>query len=223
MKIAWTTHDNSGRHGLRAEVGTYDAVPPIDTYFFDGPPILNDPDRVAVAAVLLFGRYTSGALEAPDACSPATASAIVRYLEPAAVSVTPVSLEPRALPVGAGLCIVSEEGDEVTAPANAWGARRNFVLRSLRSDQYSGALASMSTLDIATNGWLHARTGDVGLTRRAASIALAVLYAETLQFDEIAVPTTKVDPNSLRRTRDLLASVRLGFALLGDDLGTTES
>jgi hypothetical protein len=217
VKISWVSGDHSGRWGVRAVPEAYDAVPHLDTLLMDGSPLQLNHDRLAVAAALTFGRYVSGSLELAKACSPATAAAIARYLAPAHATVTPVTLEPRALPIGAGVCIAADEDDEFVAPKNARGARRVFVLRGLRSDRFAGSLATMESLDIATNAWLHARPGDGALQLRASSVAVAVLYAETLQVDEIAVPPLACQESDVKRVRDLLGSARLGFSVLEGD------
>ena len=214
MKITWVPRDETGRQGFRARIGPYDAVPGIDTFYMDGAPLLMSADRMAVAATLIFGRLASGPLELPRSCSPAAASAIAEFLRPVSVSVSPVDHEPRALPVGAGLCIAAEERDQAGAPENAWGERRTFLLRSMRSDRYTGSLAGMSELSLATNGWLHADADGSPLARRLPSIAVAVLYAETLQVDEIIAPDAESDAQLAEDLRNLLASVRLGFSPL---------
>ena len=116
--------------------------------------------------------------------------------------------------MGAGTCVAVEEHDRIDEPANAWGVRRAFLVRSLRSDHYAGSLAGMSTLSLATNGWLHVDQHSSALAQRLPSIAVAVLYAETLQVDEILAPDTESDPALAERLRSLLASVRLGFSPL---------
>ncbi|MHA3837572.1 hypothetical protein ACXR8F_17780 [Terrabacter sp. AAH1] len=214
MKISWLPRDETGRQGFRAEVGPYDAVPPIDTLFLDGAPLLMSADRMGVAASLVFGRFASGPLELPRSCSPAAASAITAFLAPVSVSVSPVDHEPRALPIGAGLCVAAEERDEFSEPQNAWGERRRFTVRSMRSDRYSGSLASMTSLSLATNGWLLSDAAASPLAKRLPSLAVTVLYAETLQVDEIMVPDLESDPALAARLGELLASVRLGLSPL---------
>lgn len=214
MRFSWITDDHAGRTGIRAEPGRYDAIPVLDSLLIDGAPLPTNDDRFAVAATLTFGRYVSGCLELPQPCSPATAAAIARYLAPVTATVGPVTLEPRALPMGTGVCVSLEQDDPFEARPRTAGAQRTFVLRSLRSDRYAGSLAGDTSLDVATNAWLHARPYDRPLEARAALLAIAVLHADSLQIDEIVVRDGGFTSVEVARVRDLLAASRLGFSVL---------
>lgn len=210
MKIVWESMDLTGRTGLRADVGEYDSYPPVAHFLMDAAPAQFSPERVAVASALLFGPYASGEFDVPLACSPTTASAIARYVDPGVCTVQPVELAPRALPVGSGITLAISDKHKGRMSPNRWDGIRHGTLRCIQSDHQAGALVGTTEILVATNGWLLDRADDLGHNRSV--IATAVLFAESLRTDTVVVTDANPQGASFLAAQRLLASCRLGLA-----------
>ncbi|MBG6083535.1 hypothetical protein [Zhihengliuella flava] len=115
--------DTAADWALRAVPQEYDAYPPI--LRFSVPRAREDsddlhPDRLGLCAYLVFGPYTSGALELPEGISPALARAIETDAAPVPVRPAPVSYEAAKLPLGGPS--VSVLRDAPAGPAGGFGA-----------------------------------------------------------------------------------------------------
>lgn len=195
MKI--TRDDTPTEWAVRAEPGEYDAYPPILRFSVTRHPDAGElhPDRLGLAAYLVFGPYTSGALELPAGISPALARAIELDAAPVPVRPVPVSYAPAKLPIGSR---------SVSACA---GARAE-------SEEGQGG-DSGSGIDVsASNGYL---IGGDAARRLETELAAALLHAEAWEADELVL-----DANALaeeerdhveRRLRRLTEPVRLGVVL----------
>ena len=216
MKITWQPADDTGRCGLVASVEHYDAIPPFAKLLTDGSPRLLTADRMGVAAALAFGRYSSGSLVLPRPVGPGVAQAVEEYCAGSWTVVSPVVFEPAALPIGTTTFILG--GGPDYAPSNRWGRPREMNLDIRRSDAYSGQLASVDELVIASNAWLHAAGEDPSdIAHYLGDLAVAVLFAESLQIDSISLPAS-VDLDSVvaQKIRTLLTACRLGLVSRSD-------
>lgn len=188
MIIRSFIQDESGRSGLEAKPEEYDAWPPLQHFLIDGPFPSRSSDRIAVAAALLFGQHVSGRLEFEDDVSADTAEAIQRFLHPTWISVTPLVFSPRASPMGNGTLRVAKDRT-APAPSNVWGERRDSLLVVHRSDHYAGHLRLTATLEVASNAWLFGRMHKKLAMSWLPYVASAVLFAESMHADRVAVPS----------------------------------
>lgn len=215
MKFSWQSPDDTGRMGILAEPQQYDAHPFPTTYLMDSTPLISDPGHVMAASLLLFGAAVSGEVELPQAVSPEAAAAAERFLGLPQTSVQPIAREPKAIPKGTVRCVALHDEESFALPSNSWGEPRWFTVREMRSDIWSGTMATTTEMRIPTNGHLH-RQGD-GLQSRLTSVACAVLVAVTMQATEIVVPSfAPADAEWAERVSDLLSNVGLGFSSLDE-------
>ena len=217
MKITWQPSDETGRSGLHAFTEHYDAVPPISKLLTDGSPRLLTGDRMGVAAALAFGHFSSGSIVLPRPVGPGVAQAVEEYCAGSWTVVGPVSFEPVALPIGTTTVVIGAARDYL--PVNRWGQVRQIKLDIRRSDAYAGQLVSVDEFVLASNAWLHAATEETGDIRHyLGELAVAVLFAESLQADSIALPAhVDLSSEASRKIANLLAAGRLGL-LAGSQL-----
>lgn len=100
MKIIWEGDSSDGTSRILAEPGPYDGYPSVGSLILERLPRAVSHDRLAVAAVLAFGKYINGPISFPNAITPATASAISDYLSPASIHVEQIDFEPRSIEHG---------------------------------------------------------------------------------------------------------------------------
>ncbi|WP_349829292.1 hypothetical protein [Brevibacterium litoralis] len=126
MKIEYQ-HDE-GDLVLRAEPEDYDGWPPAQTFRVSGGERAS-ADVLAVAAYLVFGRYTSGAFVLPCRIRVELAEAIEADAHPVRVRPYPVSLTPTAFPHDSRRTVGVAEPPESNARVFSEFARREFSLR----------------------------------------------------------------------------------------------
>lgn len=196
MKIA-LDHTPTHQLALTAEVGEYDAAPTVPALTIDHVPRRLHPDRVALAAHLAFGRFTSGELQLPLPCSPAMARAIRRDSDGIVELVGPVELYPQGLPEGAVSARLTTSVDmDPHDPA---------AVTILPADRWNGALRTPSWTAVGSNAFLLARDeGDV-----RPILAAAVLLAEDCRVDSLRVRVA--DRGEYARLATLLGEARLGL------------
>lgn len=208
MKIVKVT-EPTGLWGLRATLEHYDATPPLDTILFDRQPRALSPDRVALAAYLVFGHLASGRFETPQWHSPGLAQSLSDDARPAWLQTEPVELYAKPLPTGRRAVRVGVEGISELEPA-ADSTSDSYQLRIMRSDLSSGARTTFSSLEVSSNAWL--LTVAQGAERRLRIvIACGVLFAEDLEADRFVVGRGTAPTAVLERIRRLLDAVRLGI------------
>ena len=187
---------------LRAHVEDYDAYPPVRSLLIDYEPVARHPDRLALAAYLAFGRFASGRLEVPGWVSPALAAAIRTDSWGLVEDVGPVEYHPKGLPEGVTAARLStalppRAGDEA-------------VIAVLPSDRWNGCLRSQRSLLVGANS--HMLAGDPAGVR--AHLAVAVLVAEDMAVDSIAVSASQAGEDQLGALAALLQPARLGLEVV---------
>ena len=204
MKITWL-NDDSGMTGLRAEPGEYDASPPVDSLLFDYAPQSINPERLAIAAYLAFGRWVSGDLQLPTKLGPATAAAIERDLEHVHVRPGPIEYYPKPLEIGTRN--VHLNLTEVGSTPFA-----EDTISVLPSSRWNGGLRGLRSLMISSNAFAIDSSGSAHRESVRARLAVAVLFAGDLTADTlmVRVPTELAEFETERLT-ELLLSVRLGI------------
>ena len=212
MKIEWKSNDGAGRAKLVASFDGYDASPFLNELLVDGMPILVNADRLGVASVLAFGRYSSGSLELPLAVSPTVAQAVERFLSPTWVQVEPIEYEAKALPVGLGTLALAFDGLSKNESTNEWGMPRTMSFELRRSDIWSGSLASLDTYISGSNAWVFSGENPSNFHRVLPYLAWAVVFSESLQIDSIRLPSgCLLNVEEKAKLADLLESCRLGL------------
>ncbi|MHA7274495.1 hypothetical protein ACX80Z_13795 [Arthrobacter sp. TMT4-20] len=205
--------DETGRFGVEGETGEYDSFLPVQTLWIDRAPIVISPDRLAIAAALLFQNGASGELVFESEIAPATGKAIQDFLAPASVAINPVNLSPMALPQGSNRFIVTTP--EFT---NHYSTSRklasNITLDIRRSDQWAGSVRSMSNLMVASNAWIFSEANQVDVM--CVYLAVAILFAEELDIDEVVLPGPKQIIFTSDRISRLVGATRLGVLIEGE-------
>lgn len=181
MKIFWRSELN-GRAGIAAEPEGYDGVPWIRELWMDRAPVALHPDRVAVAAALVFGRDAVGDLEFELPVSIGVAESIKAFCRAPSLNVTPVDYEQRPFADGSGRMEVVTNSFSGSGQPHFLDDR-TLTLSVMRSDQYAGSLISSNGLLVSSNAYLH----DAQTHRREGtaygSLAVGVLFAEDLGLD----------------------------------------
>lgn len=190
MKISWIANDGYGRFGLNAQPGEYDGVPLIDSLLFDGTPRIISNDRMCAAAALAFGEFISGELELPRDITPEMAGAIQDFLFPRKVFPGPISFSARGLPDGETQLLLNPGlGHAKLQANNEWGAAREVSLDIRSSATWAGQIASVDTISLASNSiFFGASYADDDVRRIHASIAVALIFAESLKARTIVLP-----------------------------------
>lgn len=204
MKIK-VEHNTYAPFSLVAERSEYDALPPVDTLQVDFTPVAVNPDRLAVAAYLAFGAYSSGEFVLPQKFSPATAEAMEQDSAPVQLRPYPVEYYPKALTVGQATASLSFE-----LGALADGS----ALVVLPADRYNGMITSPNKLLVSSNAFLFDALGSEEAGIRAR-LAVAVLFAEDLGIDTFTVDGSSIAPTERQALVRLLSACRLGLAFTG--------
>lgn len=205
MKISWHGNDY-GMTGLHAEPGEYDASLPVDSLLIDYAPRNINPERLAVAAYLAFGRWVSGDLQLPAKLGPATAAAIERDLKHVHVRPGPIEYYPKPLEIGTReirLNFTEAKTDPFTQDS----------MTILPSSGWNGGLRGLRSMTIASNAF--ALDSDTSHPQESirARLAVGVLFAGDLSADRFVVQTPELITDSeISRLTDLLLSVRLGLS-----------
>lgn len=199
----------SSREGYNIDSAQYHGIPSYRNFWLDSSPKAIHPDRLAIAAFLLFGSYMSGPTQFPKKFSPAVETAMQRALDGVHSTLGPVEYYPKALPIGSRTIDVSWTDLHQSRGTERGGTA---YFRVERSDHYSGALRSMQGLVVASNAWIHGQSGSA-LSQLLPYIAAAVLFAEDLEGDTIRIPQITADASERSTIIDLLGSVRLGFGM----------
>lgn len=202
MIIDWHRHEGD-RHALTATPQEYDAYPPLPALIMDGAPGRLDPDRLALAAYLAFGRWCAGDLTLPEqGASPAVAEAIEDDARPVRVRPSPVQYAPRALVRGETEVAVS-----TSLPADDAAGPRIAVVPSTVAE---GRLRTGDATVVASNAFLlDAAAGPAQGFR--AHLAVAVLFAEDHSAAGLRLPSVAVGDAGMAPLRALLRSVNLSL------------
>lgn len=180
----------------------------------DGRPRVVSADRLAVAAILAFGSDCSGPVELPFPIGPTTAQAIQEFLSPTWIAVSPIDFVPKALPIGVTRMHLTTDAPAERRIRNSFDRQRTVHFELRRSDRFAGQLMSLDHHIVVSNAWMF---GDAESQRSLlAALAVAVLFAESLQVDVIEFPLlTRTLPEAAQAVSNLLQSCRLALDLVG--------
>ena len=202
MIIDWRRHEGD-RHALTATPEEYDAHPPLPALIVDGAPRRLDPDRLALAAYLAFGRWCAGDLTLPaQGASPAVAEAIEDDARPVRVRPNPVQYAPRALVRGEAEVAVS-----TSLPVEGAAGPRIAVVPSTVAE---GRLRTGDATVVASNAFLFDAAVEPVQSFRA-HLAVAVLFAEDHTAAGLRLPSEAVGDADMAPLRALLRSVNLSL------------
>ncbi|WP_415296937.1 hypothetical protein [Cellulosimicrobium sp. SJTW-1] len=194
-----------GTHGIKAYPGDYDGTPHLEGLWFERKPQSLNPDRLAAAAILAFGRYCSGPVKFPNKISPAMAGALVDYLSPIRAYPEPIEYYPKAIPEGSNRVRVrwtaSESLDEL---------ERRPTLQLVPSSEFSGAVGTRNSLIVASNARLMSAL-STGREDVLTLLAAGVVFAQDLSADTLVLDAE--DSTRIVRARPLLAAAGLGLEL----------
>lgn len=195
MRFRW--EENSfGRSGLVAIPEKQDTTPVFAELWIDQVVEAVAPDRIAIAAALLFHECVAGDFRVTDPVSVEVARAIEALDPSARLRVDAVHTRPQTLPADTAVLELGRE-EAHRSVSNQRGAQRNFALSVLRSDRYSGGLLSMDGLSIASNAWLHSqRQDESALVTWLPYLAVAVLLAQDLGAGAISLPAGTISDSS---------------------------
>lgn len=194
MRFRW--EENSfGRSGLVATPEKGDTTPVFAELWVDQVIETVHPDRLAIAAALLFHRSVAGDFRVSDPVSVEVARAIEALDPQGRLRVDAVHTRPQTLPADTTVLELGREGLHGTA-SNQRGVQRTFALSILRTDRYSGGLLSMDGLSVASNAWLHRQSGQEELAGWLPYLAVAVLLSQDLGAGAVALPAGVVSEPS---------------------------
>lgn len=208
MKINFTTVE--GKTTLSAEAdGRWDGFPPNRDLSVHAIPISVDPDRVAVAATLVYGEYFGGVVDFGRRINLVTTSAIHEFCAPVRIYPTDIDQGPKPIRTG-GYTLRITDNDRWTPRAllNQNFETRHLVL--LESNNFDGAVAFHRGILASSNAWTFMNTSR---RRDLIKIAIGVLFAETYDAGLIYISSKgTIDPAFELRIRNLLSSVGLNLA-----------
>src|SRR5690554_6402362 len=138
---------------LSAEVEDYDAQPPVHGVLMDYWPKSMVPNRLALAAYLLFRPWLSGTLTVPQAVSAVLAHSLAEAESPVWLALQPLQLRAGPIPHGRRRAIVSL-ADQTTDETLVIRGDDAFHLTVLRYDQATGTLRINSAAVIASNAFV---------------------------------------------------------------------
>lgn len=166
----------------------YDGSPGVNTFRMDYAPRSVHPDRLALAAYLLFRPWASGPLQLPSPVSPALAEAIAALHAVCSVQPGPVDLTPRTGPPGRRPLRLAWRTDHSSEPPPG-----GMTVNLLRSDEASGALRTAQSVWLPSNAFMLAET-----EARELDVALAIgcVLAGDLDVRELHLPVAVPEPLS---------------------------
>lgn len=190
-----------GQWTITSERSEYDAFLPAADFALDRGPTNKNPDRLAVAITLLFGRWSANEFVLPQKVGPNTAFEIKQFLGATMVEVRPIEYYPKPLVIGVRDCKLLADGD---SPENI--SNDDVYIRVLQSDKYNGCIQSFQGLDVASNGFLFKKSANDLIP----DLATAVLFAEDLAVDNIVIDAD-MDDVLFKRVQGLMSAARLGL------------
>lgn len=197
MRISWI-YDENGAPRLQPEPEEYDAFPPVDSLLLDALPARRDPDREALAAYLVFGRWASGEITLPAAPSPQLAGAIERDAHPVRVRPRDVESTPRALPRGESLVDVVFDLPDLTPSTSTLAVVPGTAAR--------GMLQAADLLLVPSNAGV---LDGIGAESLRARLGVAVLFAADIDADVLRLARGALTSEEHVRLAALLLSVNL--------------
>ena len=185
MKFQWTKNE-FGRSGILAIPEIGDSQPLVDTFYMDYLIENLDQDRLAIAAALVFGPYTSSRMSFSCPVSSEVARAIESFHEMSGLRVDPVNYSENHSPHGDSILHVSSRPQRGSG-LNRIGHQRRLDVALLPTDKNSGALLTMDTLDVSSNAWLHSDFLSLPYAEDLCKIASGVLLSADLSAAGVAI------------------------------------
>lgn len=208
MRVTWTS-TSRGQVGFQAEPQEYDAIPPVDSLLLSHPPLSTNPERMAIAAYLAFGYWTSGDLVLPQRLGPNTATAIERDLTHVQVRPGPVEYYPK--PLDSGMHDVQVTFDAIGS------ASRIPAISVLNSSAWAGSIRGIHQLHVSSNAFAPDGFCAGSFQSIRARLAVAVIYSVDLSADRLIIHDGLDTPEDERmRLRALLLSTRLGLTFVDE-------
>ncbi len=205
MKIS-KARTKSRQLGYTVELSEYDAEPPARAWLIDEAPDAINPELEAMALYLIFGRWCGGEFEVPKKMGPNTATAIAHDAI-TEMFCSPIEFYPKALPLSNGCLSVTSRLD----------CAASQTLISLPSSSWNGSVRSTNSLVVASNSDVF----QLGEDDFRPVTALSLIFAETLNADEIRLVDTDRDGDELNRLQALLGQVRVGLSwTTAEDFGS---
>lgn len=209
MLIEYVQDDGAGRTALVAVRGEGDRALAVDRLLFDAPPRSVDPDRLAVAALLLFGDRAGSEISFPEEISYELADAV---RELSGLNVTSEVARPEGAVVESGAAPDARlQVTTLTAGmATGFSARTPEVdetrLGLVPGERFQGALFGIKEAIIPSNAWLVANTADPVSVLLAAGLVFSEDFLARALRAEMADGSTGTVPTAARQ---LIAAVGL--------------
>lgn len=209
MKLTWNS-STTGQVGFHvAELGEYDAEPPVRALLLDHAPTSINLEREAIAAYLAFGRWTSGDLTLPHKLGPNTAHAIESDMKHVSIRPNPIEYYPK--PLELGIRTVRVSFTDATLPAS------RSAITVLDSSEWNGSVRGLRSIAVGANAVALDRAASTDFEQIRARLAVAVLFAGDLSADVLDVVGAQGLPSSERkRLEALLLAARLGVRFSED-------
>lgn len=191
-----TTEDH--QFTMKAVLGPFDGIPPVQELVLGGRPLRCHPDRLGLAAYLAFGPYVSGEFMLPSAVGPEVASAVEDDCRPIRVRPGPVEYEPRIMVRGQRSVLVRHS--RTSSPDSN-------QIQIVPGVSANGCFRWDDSIAVSSNAFIF------NLGPRAV-LAVAVLFAEDLNASELRLEAGhSLDAKEEALLRQLLLSVGLGFSV----------
>lgn len=210
MIFTWERESATGACALAAAPEDYDGYPKHATFVTDMVPRSVSPDRLAVAFILAFRPYISGAVRFPYSVHPETAEAIRNYLTPTAVFFSEINFEPENIPHGSGAFVLNPEGDY--AVDRTWSGFENLRITELRLEHMNASFSHYfrdDLLIVPTNAASIVSEEPDPELRLLPYLASAVLLSEDFDIGIIRLPVSKPTQRPLTGASALLRSAGL--------------
>ncbi|MCO5132363.1 MAG: hypothetical protein M9932_17705 [Xanthobacteraceae bacterium] len=211
MEIAFDFSSAKQRTTISAKSQQYDSptLKPLEIF---AVPYLQNPDRLHVAAALLFHKEMAGLLDLGNAitCSRHVAIQIERFFAPIDISVKNQSFTPTAIPRGEYIAALGVRIDDNQQPVLCDTKLGEILVRFV--PEAVGAMFSESEVAIGTN-LLHGQGSlDASCDHIIRLLGAAVLFCEEFQISGLRLPSGWQEPSTIQRLEKaaaLLSAVSL--------------
>lgn len=218
MKLGWLGRNTVGRYEVTATPAEYDSFPPISRLLMDQAPALHHDDLLAVASFIAFAEYCSGSIEFPRYTSPEVAEAVQNFMDPIWVSVSPVTFEPRANPLGEASIYLTRDMSDWDTQTSRFDEPRVNTLCVVSASVYAGHLASSSGIILSSNAQIIDSASRIEGSCRA-TIAVALLYCATFRASTIRLSQSLSMPeDEFDALRSLLRSCKISLVAERGDI-----
>ncbi|MHA7274492.1 hypothetical protein ACX80Z_13780 [Arthrobacter sp. TMT4-20] len=212
MKVRWIQNEQTAQFGFTSVADELDGSPRVKSLLFDLQPLVVNPDRLAVAAALIFSRHASRSLEFEIPVNHFVAEGVLRYTDPEGVWLSPVHFEAPEQPRGSNRLrlksFINVDGQHIIGGL----ARDEAELVLTRSDLYNGSLVGVKRKIVASNAWLFVAAKASGIEVHLPEIAAGVLFCDDFMASELVIHTAEPRHEFNSRPVEMLLS-RVGISL----------